>query len=124
LVAPASHFGTQAVEQPATPRKAEHRVPELDGVRAIAVWMVLLTHILAGFPNAPGALDFIPDPVRQVLTHGWLGVDLFFLLSGFLITGILMDSKERPNYFRNFYMRRVLRIMPLYFSCSLVWSFF
>jgi peptidoglycan/LPS O-acetylase OafA/YrhL len=66
----------------------------------------------------------LPRPVRLILGHGWLGVDLFFLLSGFLITGILMDSKDRPQYFRNFYIRRVLRIMPLYFAVVLVWSIF
>ena len=97
------------------------RVPELDGIRAIAIWMVLLLHILV-FENHP-VLLFLPRVVREIIGHGWLGVDLFFLLSGFLITGILLDTKDRPSYFKNFYIRRFLRIMPLYFAVVIVWSF-
>lgn len=103
-------------------KKHDNRVADLDGVRAIAIWMVLLLHVLYAFPNAPGALAFIPAPLLLVLSHGWLGVDLFFMLSGFLITGILLGSKHRSHYFRNFYVRRILRIMPLYFATVLVWS--
>jgi peptidoglycan/LPS O-acetylase OafA/YrhL len=99
------------------------RIPELDGIRAIAIWMVLLMHVFNGFPAPKGSLSFLPHPVRLIIDHGWFGVDLFFLLSGFLITGILLDSKERPHYFKNFYVRRFLRIMPLYFAVVLVWSF-
>lgn len=102
----------------------ESRVPELDGIRAIAIWMVLLVHLITGFPSPQGALSFLPRDMVVAIGHGWLGVDLFFMLSGFLITGILLDTRERPHYFRNFYARRFLRIMPLYFTLVLVWAVF
>jgi peptidoglycan/LPS O-acetylase OafA/YrhL len=103
------------------------RIPELDGMRAIAIWMVLLLHVFSEYWIDPTALSFLrsffPRFVLEVFWHGWMGVDLFFLLSGFLITGILLDTKTRPNYFRNFYIRRFLRIFPLYFAVVFVWSF-
>jgi len=87
-------------------------LPALDGVRGLAILAVLLFHF--GIPaNPKGAID---DALTWLLTYGALGVDLFFVLSGFLITGILYDSRADPAYFRNFYMRRVLRIFPLYYG--------
>lgn len=88
------------------------RIRQLDGVRGIAVLLVLV-HNTDLYPSLH--LGF-------VARNGWMGVDLFFVLSGFLITGILWDSKREENYFRNFYVRRALRILPLYYS-ALVFMF-
>ena len=114
----------KSLGQKTSGNQLESRIPELDGIRAIAIWMVLLVHVITAFPNPQGALSFLPWSMQVALGHGWLGVDLFFMLSGFLITGILLDTRERPHYFRNFYARRFLRIMPLYFTLVLVWALF
>ena len=81
-------------------------IPQFDGLRAIAILVVLFAH--------SEYLQTIPH--LGILKYGRAGVDLFFVLSGFLITGILLDTKGSPHYFRNFYARRVLRIWPLYFA--------
>ncbi len=98
------------------PKRGGH-VLELDGIRAFAIWLVLAAHLLFTQPATPEGTAFIPRAVAAILAHGWLGVDLFFVLSGFLITGILLRTKDlgRGKYFRRFYLRRVLRILPLYF---------
>jgi peptidoglycan/LPS O-acetylase OafA/YrhL len=80
-------------------------IPQFDGLRGLAILLVLIGH--------SGFLEAMPD--AGMLEYTRFGVDLFFVLSGFLITGILLDSKESPHYFRNFYARRVLRIWPLYY---------
>ncbi|MGK0185208.1 MAG: peptidoglycan/LPS O-acetylase OafA/YrhL [Verrucomicrobiales bacterium] len=91
-------------------------IPCLDGVRGVAVLLVLCRHLL---PVEP--IGFIPlEYARKVLEAGWIGVDLFFVLSGFLITGILLDTRGSNRSFRNFYARRSLRIFPLYFFVLLV----
>jgi peptidoglycan/LPS O-acetylase OafA/YrhL len=91
------------------------RVLELDGIRGIAISAVFLFH-LGGFIH-----EHVKTQIGQFVLHafglGWVGVDLFFVLSGFLITSILIETKEEPGYFRNFYARRVLRIFPLYYLC-------
>ncbi len=88
------------------------RLPTLDGVRGLAVLMVLLFHFIGGVQPT----NTIEQIVVRATNYGSYGVELFFVLSGFLITGILYDSRENPRYFRNFYMRRVLRIFPLYYG--------
>ena len=82
------------------------RITELDGLRAIAVGLVFLNHFapVRTFPQ----LAFLKS-------IGWIGVDIFFVISGFLITGILLDSRGR-HYYRNFYVRRTLRIFPPYYA--------
>ena len=87
-------------------------LPALDGVRGLAILLVLLFH----FVGQTTATNRLEAAVNGVLSYGCLGVDLFFVLSGFLITGILYDSRSSDGYFRGFYMRRVLRIFPLYYA--------
>src|SRR3954462_341739 len=113
-------------QEPVKTRSKTHaRVPELDGIRAIAIWMVMICHLIFNFPNPEHAFDRMPRAVHLLLDHGWLGVDLFFVLSGFLITGILVDTKNDPRYAVNFYGRRLLRIFPLYILTTLVmWCFY
>lgn len=90
-------------------------IPELDGVRGIAILMVLIFHF--GKVPPAGIPRILPLPMRL----GWAGVDLFFVLSGFLISGILLDTKTASNYFQSFYARRILRIFPIYFLTILVY---
>ena len=101
-------------------------VPALDGIRGLAIVMVMLAHFTSyGGMHPVVALDRL---YYGIVMLGGTGVDLFFVLSGFLITGILLDSRKESGYFRNFYMRRVLRIFPLYYAtlavCFLILPFF
>jgi peptidoglycan/LPS O-acetylase OafA/YrhL len=91
------------------------RIPELDGIRGIAIGMVLLHHYFYGAIQARPATALSYALLSGRLT--WSGVDLFFVLSGFLIGGILLDARESTNYFRVFYTRRFFRIVPIYFLC-------
>ena len=76
-------------------------MPQLDGLRAVAVACVLAFHFIPG--------------VDRYAPLGSMGVRLFFVISGFLITGILIDARGGERYFTNFYARRTLRIFPLYY---------
>lgn len=78
------------------------RIGTLDGLRGLAILLVIGYHYF------------------HFVNFGWIGVDLFFVLSGFLITGKLMESAGKPNYFGNFYLKRILRILPLYYTVLLL----
>jgi peptidoglycan/LPS O-acetylase OafA/YrhL len=86
----------------------------LDGVRGIAILLVLFHHVIifSGLDRS----TLIDRALLAVGSAAWIGVDVFFVLSGFLITGILYDAKGSQHYFTSFYGRRVLRIFPLYYG--------
>ncbi len=91
---------------------ASRKIPALDSVRGLAITAVLLFHAFFEMQARTGP-EYL---VRKLLAPLWFGVDIFFVLSGFLITGILIDTQGAPNYFKSFYVRRTLRIAPLYFA--------
>jgi len=89
------------------------RIPELDGLRGLAIAMVLYVHyIWFGIVAQPPALLAYFNTMTRPF---WSAVDLFFLLSGFLIGGNLLDSRDSPKYFSTFYIRRFCRVLPIYF---------
>ncbi len=94
------------IENPARPVKQHY--PALDGLRGIAILLVVIYH----------NFGFI-----EYASFGWLGVDLFFVLSGFLITEILLRTLGKPGFLSNFYARRALRIFPLYFLALIIFLF-
>jgi peptidoglycan/LPS O-acetylase OafA/YrhL len=96
-----------------TPLLRKH-MPELDVLRGVAILMVVLFHGLY-WSAATTSIPLVNFFIKATVV-GWLGVNLFFVLSGFLITGILLDTKGSPSYYRQFYLRRVLRILPAYLA--------
>jgi peptidoglycan/LPS O-acetylase OafA/YrhL len=118
-------FPSQKVESKGTPAALvpygliRPVMPELDTIRGIAVLAVFLLH---AFSWQYGGLQFgaLARIFLAVTQPGWIGVNLFFVLSGFLITGILLDSKGKPLFYRRFYTRRALRILPAYYSLLLL----
>jgi len=90
------------------------RVPELDGLRGLAILFVLIFH----YASQEGATPphSLASYLQRLVAMGWTGVDLFFVLSGFLIGGILMDARGSRTYFKTFYIRRIFRIIPIYYA--------
>ncbi len=93
-----------------TPRSHAGFIPALDGLRGVAILLVMLHHFTYYRPTAGADLA-----IGSVVFFFWTGVDLVFVLSGFLITGILLDTRNSERYFTSFYARRFLRIFPLYY---------
>jgi peptidoglycan/LPS O-acetylase OafA/YrhL len=94
-------------EKPLTdaPNHARSYYKGLDGLRGIAILLIVGYHVF----------NFLP-----FFEYGWLGVDLFFVLSGYLITDILIKSRDQEKYISRFYIRRVLRIFPIYYLCLFI----
>jgi peptidoglycan/LPS O-acetylase OafA/YrhL len=90
-------------------------IPALDGIRAVAALLVMFLHFTT--------LDGVPAGIRKVSLAGQTGIDLFFVLSGFLITRILLSSRTSETYFKHFYIRRALRILPLYYAFLVIYFF-
>jgi peptidoglycan/LPS O-acetylase OafA/YrhL len=110
-----------------TPRQIESsanpgltgRIPPLDGLRGCAILMVYVLHYFGG---SQSHLQFVRTIVA-IKEIGWIGVDLFFVLSGFLITTVLLDLRDSQHRWKIFYGRRALRILPLYYAVALVLFF-
>jgi len=104
---PAGQFGV----------RERQRIPSLDGVRGLAILLVMFLH----FADRSQPVGLANRLYSQATGAGWIGVDLFFVLSGFLISGLLIDARQSPRYFKDFYARRTLRIFPLYYACLIGW---
>ena len=117
-MSPSEHDAPRAPRRESGSSSIGH-IPALDGVRGIAILLVLVEHFIRLPPHT-----LLERDVIRAAHIGWVGVDLFFVLSGFLITRILVEAKDGPGYYRSFYVRRVLRIVPLYYATLLVlfWS--
>jgi peptidoglycan/LPS O-acetylase OafA/YrhL len=99
-------------------------MPGLDVLRGVAVLAVVCYHGMHWWLPPYVSLSPAARILSLLTSSGWLGVNLFFVLSGFLITGILIDTRYRSNYWQNFYTRRVLRILPLYVATLLILHFY
>lgn len=103
-----------APEPQRTVLPAATHLASLDGLRGAAMLLVFLNHAIA-FPLEP-VTNPLDGAVHAVAVVGWTALDLFFVLSGFLITGILLDTRGEPRRWSNFVARRALRVFPLYYA--------
>ena len=101
---------------PAVRRTISGHIPALDGIRGLGMLVVMICH----FCTFPPSSALVPGFIQDVLNLGWPSMESFFALSGFLITGILLDTKGAENFFSYFYIRRALRILPLYYGTLFV----
>jgi len=101
--------------------ESSRRIPQLDGMRGIAILLVLVWHFVVIPTTAGSPHSVLARVVLHVGLLTWSGVDLFFVLSGFLIGGILIDAKDSSNYFKTFYVRRAFRILPIYLLVVVVY---
>src|ERR1700741_1283305 len=98
------------------------KMPELDSLRGVAILLVVFYHGFFWSNNLTG----LSGPAKffvNLTRFGWLGVNLFFVLSGFLITGILLGQKNAEDYYSQFYFRRVVRILPALYALLLILCF-
>ncbi len=100
---------------PLAGQPAKNRLPQLDGIRGLAILMVLGWHYFYSHINFDEPLTRGVKIAAHATSLLWSGVDLFFVLSVFLITGILLDERKAKNFLSVFYLRRAARILPLYF---------
>ncbi len=114
--------GAASTRERYSPRAADSskRIPQLDGLRGLAILQVVLLHYITASNHGPSGTPLAY--LTKIFGLGWSGVDLFFVLSGFLIGGILLDARESPRYFQTFYLRRVHRIFPIYYLWVGVYS--
>ena len=111
-VAPGAEALSSSLQRTGAAPSVRSHVPALDGVRGVAILAVIVYHAARNLQYAGRGEQL----VERVINSGWIGVDLFFVLSGFLITSILLETKRGHAFFRCFYARRVLRIVPLYLA--------
>jgi peptidoglycan/LPS O-acetylase OafA/YrhL len=98
-------------------RRSDSRVPALDGIRGLAILLVIPHN---GNMMPAGPVHGVAQMAKELMLNGWTGVQLFFVLSGFLISGVLLDAQDSSNYYKSFYARRALRILPLYYGMLVV----
>ena len=101
------------------PKSQLKYIPALDGIRGIAALMIMFFHFFQNLQTQNSSYFLI----KKLSIFGQTGVSLFFVLSGFLITRILVNSKRGNNYFKNFYLKRIFRIFPLYYLFLIIFYF-